>query len=75
MLSRLVEEGVVLRITGGLFVCPKKNPFVSYDMLGVAKIIEVMARENGETIQINSGEVTLIFRLSTNVLHIADLPH
>ena len=66
-LSRLVEEGVIKRITRGMFVRPKKNRFVGYVMPGVAKIVEVMARENGETIQINGAEAALMFRLSTQV--------
>lgn len=66
-LSRLVEEGVINRITRGVFMRPKTNRFIGEVMPDVIKVVEVMAKERGETIQIHGAEAARRFKLSTQV--------
>ncbi len=66
-LSRLVEEGVIQRIARGVFVRPKKSRFIGSVMPDVAKVVEVMARDHGETIQVHGAEAARRFKLSTQV--------
>ena len=66
-LSRLVEKGVIQRIARGIFVRPKKNRFIGSVMPDVAKVLEVMARDHGETIQVHGAEAARNFKLSTQV--------
>jgi hypothetical protein len=66
-LSRLVEEGVIQRIARGVFVRPKKSRFIGSVMPDVAKVVAVMARDHGETIQVHGAEAARRFKLSTQV--------
>lgn len=66
-LSRLVEEGVVQRIARGVFVRPKENRFIGTVMPDVAKVVEVIAKDHGETIQVHGAEAARRFKLSTQV--------
>lgn len=66
-LSRLVEEGVIQRITRGVFMRPKKSKFIGNVMPDVTKVVEVMARDHGETIQVHGAEAARRFKLSTQV--------
>jgi hypothetical protein len=66
-LSRLVEEGVIQRIARGVFVRPKQSRFIGSVMPDVAKVVEVMARDHGETIQVHGAEAARRFKLSTQV--------
>jgi hypothetical protein len=66
-LSRLVEEGVINRITRGVFMRPKTNRFIGEVMPNVTKVVEVMAKDRGETIQIHGAEAARRFKLSTQV--------
>ena len=66
-LSRLVEEGVIQRIARGIFMRPKKSRFIGNVMPNVAKVVEVVARDHGETIQIHGAEAARRFKLSTQV--------
>ncbi len=66
-LSRLVKEGLIHRITRGVFMRPKTNQFIGNVMPDVAKVVEVMARDHGETIQIHGAEAARRFKLSTQV--------
>ncbi len=66
-LSRLVEEGVIDRIIRGVFVRPQNNQFVGNVMPDVTKVVEVMARDNGETIQVHGAEAARRFKLTTQV--------
>jgi hypothetical protein len=66
-LSRLVEEGVIQRIARGVFVRPKKSRFIGSVMPDVTKVVEVMARDHGETIQVHGAEAARRFKLSTQV--------
>lgn len=66
-LSRLVEEGVIQRIAQGVFVRPKESRFIGNVMPDVAKVVEVIAKDHGETIQIHGAEAARRFKLSTQV--------
>jgi len=66
-LSRLVEEGVIQRIARGIFMRPKKSRFIGNVMPNVAKVVEVVAKDHGETIQIHGAEAARRFKLSTQV--------
>lgn len=64
-LSRLVREEALQRIARGLFVRPKENRFVGRTMPDVARVVEVIARDRGEILQIHGAEAARRFRLST----------
>ncbi len=66
-LSRLVEGGVIQRIARGVFMRPRKNRFIGHVMPDITKVVEVMARDHGETIQIHGAEAARRFKLSTQV--------
>lgn len=66
-LSRLVEEGVIQRIARGIFVRPRNSRFIGSVMPDVAKVVKVMARDRGETIQVHGAEAARHFKLSTQV--------
>jgi hypothetical protein len=66
-LSRLVKKQEILRLTPGVFVRPKKSPFVGNVMPEIAQIINVIAKNYGETIQIHGAEAARQFKLSTQV--------
>jgi len=66
-LCRLVDEGVIQRIARGVFVRPRENRFIGNVMPDVSRIVEVMARDHGETIQVHGAEAARRFKLSTQV--------
>jgi len=66
-LCRLVDEGMIQRIARGVFVRPKENRFIGSVMPGVSRVVEVMARDHGETIQVHGAEAARRFKLSTQV--------
>lgn len=66
-LSRLSKEGVIQRIVHGMYVRPRKSRFIGNVMPSTERIVEVLAKEHGETIQVNGAEAALRFRLSTQV--------
>jgi hypothetical protein len=66
-LSRLVAEGVIQRITRGVFIRPRESRFVGNVMPDVFKIVEVMAKDHGETIQVHGAEAARRFKLVTQV--------
>jgi hypothetical protein len=66
-LSRLVEEGVIQRISRGVFVRPQKSRFVGNVMPEVSRVIAVIAKDNGETVQVHGAEAARRFKLSTQM--------
>ncbi len=66
-MSRLVDEGVIQRLARGVFVRPKKSRFIGSVMPDVAKVVEVIARDHGETIRVHGAEAARRFKLSTQV--------
>ncbi|WP_036232638.1 DUF6088 family protein [Marinobacterium litorale] len=66
-LSRLVEEGVIQRVARGVFVRPKKSRFIGSVMPEVSRVIEVIAKDHGETVQVHGAEAARRFKLSTQM--------
>ena len=66
-LSRLVEEGVIQRIARGVFVRPRKSQFIGSVMPDISKVMEVIAKDHDETIQVHGAEAARRFKLSTQV--------
>jgi hypothetical protein len=50
-----------------VFVRPKENRFIGNIMPDAAKIVEALARDHGETIQVHGAEAARRFKLSTQV--------
>jgi len=66
-LSRLVKEGLIQRITRGVFMRPKESRFIGKIMPDVSRVVAVMAKDHGETVQIHGAEAARQFKLSTQV--------
>lgn len=66
-LSRLVEEGVIQRVARGVFMRPKKSRFVGNVMPDVSRVIKVIAKDHGETLQVHGAEAARRFKLSTQM--------
>ncbi len=66
-LCRLINDGIIQRIARGVFVRPKESRFIGNVMPDISKVMEVIARDHGETIQIHGAEAARRFKLSTQV--------
>ena len=66
-ISRLVEEGVIERVARGVFIRPKKSRFVGKVMPDVSRVVEVIAKGHGETIQVHGAEAARRFKISTQM--------
>lgn len=66
-LSRLVKEGEINRVRRGVFVKPKKNKLIGVVAPDVSRVVNEIAKKNGETIQIHGAEAARRFRLSTQM--------
>ena len=66
-LSRLVKSEKLARITNGIYVRPKMNRYVGAVMPEISEVAEVIAKSNGETIQIHGAEAARQFKLTTQV--------
>ena len=66
-LSRLVEEGEIERLARGVFVRPKKSRFIGTVTPEVAEVVEAIAKNHGETIQVHGAEAARRFKLSTQM--------
>jgi hypothetical protein len=66
-ISRLVDEGAIERVARGVFVRPKESRFVGKVMPDVSRVIEVIAKGHGETIQVHGAEAVRRFKISTQV--------
>ena len=66
-LSRLVRAGQIERVSRGVFVRPRTSRFVGTVLPDIHEVVEVIARGNGETVQIHGAEAARRFGLSTQV--------
>ncbi|WP_338883395.1 DUF6088 family protein [Xenorhabdus sp. TH1] len=66
-LSRLVEKREIERVARGIFIKPKVNRFVGKVHPDIARVVEMITRQNGETIQIHGAEAARRFKLSTQM--------
>ncbi len=60
-------EGVIQRIIHGVFMRPKANRFAGTVTPDVRKVVEVMAKDRGEIIQVQGADAASRFRLSTQL--------
>ena len=67
VLSRLAQEGKIIRLSRGIFVRPKKNSYIGNVLPGITEIIQKKAQSNGERIQVHGGEAANKLGLSTQV--------
>ena len=65
--SRLVAEGKIRRLARGVFVRPAVSRFVGDIMPEVFEVVEVIANNNRETIQVHGAEAARRFKLSTQM--------
>ena len=70
-LSRIVHEGEIERLSRGVFVRPRKNRFVGNIVPGVAEVVQTIARDNGETVQVHGAEAARRLGLSTQAPTVA----
>ena len=66
-LSRLVGRGEIQRVARGVFVRPRTSRFVGTVLPDILKVVEAIARNNGETVQVHGAEAARRFKLSTQV--------
>ena len=66
-LSRLVGRGEIRRVARGVFVRPRTNPFVGTVLPDILEVVDAIARNSGETIQVHGAEAARRFKLSTQV--------
>lgn len=64
-ISRIVREGVIERLSRGVFVRPKMSQYVGNVLPDVVEVIQAIARKNGETVQAHGAEAVRRFGLST----------
>ena len=63
-LSRIVREGEIEHLSRGVFVRPRRSRFVGSVFPGLAEVVRVIARDNGETVQVHGAEAARRFGLS-----------
>lgn len=66
-LTRLVNKGIIKRITRGVFVRPKNSKYIPNVMPSASKVVEAIARNTGETVQVHGATAVNHFKLSTQV--------
>ena len=64
-LSRLAAEGHIQRVARGVYVRPEKSRFVTNPIPNVHRVVEAIAKGNGETVQVHGAEAARRFGLST----------
>ncbi|MCC7070021.1 MAG: type IV toxin-antitoxin system AbiEi family antitoxin domain-containing protein [Deltaproteobacteria bacterium] len=66
-LSRLAREGAIARITRGVYVRPEVSKYVGTVLPEPLKVVQVMAHEHGEVVQVHGAEAARRMALSTQV--------
>ena len=66
-LSRLVSEGVIQRIIRGVFMRPESNRYIGMVAPGVREVVEVMAKDRGDIIQVQGADAANLLGLSTQI--------
>ena len=67
-LSRLVREGVILRVIRGMFARPTYSPYIKGPLgPGSEDVVRFIAKQRGETLQMQGGDAALHMRLSNQV--------
>ena len=66
-LSRIVHDGEIERLSRGVFARPRKSRFVGNVIPGILEVIQAIAGDNGETVQVHGAEAARRLGLSTQV--------
>ena len=66
-LSRLTGQGEIHRVARGVFVRPRTSRFVGTVLPDILEVVEAIARNNGETVQVHGAEAARRFKLGTQV--------
>lgn len=66
-LSRLVQAGALERVTRGVYMRPKVSPFSGRVRPNPLKVMEVITKSHGETVQIHGAEAVRQLGLSTQM--------
>ena len=66
--SRLTKEGVILRVSRGVYVRPKPSRLFGQSLPPTEKIIRAVAQAHGETVEIHGAEAERRFGLSTQTM-------
>ena len=66
-LSRLAGRGEIQRVARGVFVRPRTSRFVGAVAPDILEVVEAIAGNNGETVQVHGAEGARRFGLSTQV--------
>lgn len=66
-LSRLAREGAIARITRGVYVRPEVSKYVGTVLPEPLKVVQAMAYEHGEIVQVHGAEAARRMALSTQV--------
>ncbi len=66
-LSRFVKEGLIQRVRPGIFVRSEHNRFVGNVSPEISKVINLIAKKNGETIQLHGAAIANQFKISTQM--------
>ena len=65
--AALAGRGEIQRVARGVFVRPRTSRFVGTVFPDVLEVVEAIARNNGETVQVHGAEAARRFKLSTQV--------
>lgn len=66
-LSRLTEEGELVRVARGVYARPKANRFFGTSMPAPEEVAKVLAKRRGEQIALHGAELARQFGLSTQI--------
>lgn len=66
-LSRMVQKGEIERVARGLYFRPIKNRFVGNVPVRAETVMNIISKQNGETIQVHGAEAARMFKLSTQM--------
>jgi predicted transcriptional regulator of viral defense system len=66
-LSRLAREGAIARITRGVYVRPEVSKYVGTVLPEPLKVVQALAHEHGEVVQVHGAEAARRMALSTQV--------
>jgi predicted transcriptional regulator of viral defense system len=66
-LSRLAREGAIARITRGVYVRPEVSKYVGTVLPEPLKVVQAIAHEHGEVVQVHGAEAARRMALSTQV--------
>jgi hypothetical protein len=66
-LSRMVQSGVLERVARGVYMRPKVSKYAGNVRPNPTAVMRVIAKSNGETIQVHGSEAVRMFQLSTQM--------